>query len=51
MSTLTIHGRMGVRVQDGAGKWVVPNKITDLDKWGVINNCYQSLFSTVSIKV
>lgn len=51
MSSLTLHGRMGVRVQDGLGKWVVPNKITDLDKWGVINNCYQSLFSTVSIKV
>ena len=53
MSTLTLHGRMGVRVFDDELGAVIPSKIKEIPKsdWGLINNFYQSLFSSIIIKI
>ena len=53
MSTLTLHARMGVRVEDAKLGSVIPSKIAELKKtdWGLINNFYQSLFSSIIIKI
>ena len=52
ISTLTLHGRVGVRVKDGDGKWIPVSKSSPRsEKWGVINNFYQSLCSSVTAKV
>jgi len=50
--TLTLHGRVGVRVKGSDGKWGPVSKDTPKpDNWGVINNFYQSLWSSVTAKV
>ena len=52
ISALTLHGRVGVRVKGADGKWVPVSKDTPKpENWGVINNFYQSLCSSVTAKV
>ena len=53
MSSLTLHGRMGVRVEDEHLGSVTPSQISGFGKadWGLINNFYQSLFSSIIIKI
>ena len=51
ISSLTLFGKVGIRVKDN-GVWKGVNEITPKPKsWGVINNFYQSLCSSVIVKV
>ena len=51
MSALALHGRVGIRMKED-GEWKPVSSITPTPKtWGVINNFYHSLFSSVTIKV
>ena len=52
ITSLTLQGRVGVRVKNVLGLWV-PIKDTNPrpDTWGVINNFFQSLCSSVTAKV
>jgi len=51
IQSLTLHGRVGVEKKVD-GKWIsvsgTPSSALD---WGVINNIYQSLFSSVTVKL
>ena len=52
ITTLTLHGRVGVRVNEGDGIWKPVSSLSPRPKsWGVINNFYQSLCSSVTAKV
>ena len=51
ISSLTLRGKVGVRVKNN-GVWKPVSEIDPTpDSWGVINNFYQSLFSSVIVKV
>ena len=48
IASLTLHGKVGIRYKDKTGGW---QTVTNLNKCGVINNVYHSLFSCVTVKV
>ena len=49
ITSLTLHGRVGIRTKDDKGNWVHPPK-TD-KTWGVINNFFPSLWSSIVVKM
>lgn len=52
MSTLNFHARMGVEVANSKGIFEnISNKTEEWGEWGLINNFYQSLFTSVIIKL
>ena len=51
MSTFTINGRMGIQILDEASNKYVRITNENAAKIGLINNCYQSLFSGVTVKI
>ena len=50
ITSLTLHGRVGIRYKKPDGTWDDVTATTN-NKMGVINNFYQSLCSSVNIKV
>ena len=51
ISTLTLHGKVGVRVRKN-GAWIpVYSMDPKPESWGVINNFYQSICSSIIVKV
>ena len=51
ISTLTLHGKVGVRVKEN-GVWrPVHSMDPKPESWGVINNFYQSICSSIIVKV
>ena len=52
LSSLRLFGQMRVKVLNDKGNWVSPKDVAKFPKdWGLVNNFYQSLFSSVVIKI